>query len=230
MKRLAALMVSLLVALPLPAQASSPIGLSRDGATWDSTLVTPLFDSAERWVPGDTRTETFYVRNQSSDEALLKLTIASIESDPLWVSGELDLSMRVDGATWVALDSGMSTPASVLSPGDDVRVDIRADYEPTGTNQSQTRDLDFTVTALLTEYVDQGVADESADDDDDSGVESGSEEASDNGDTDGSLPATGGTTSARQALSSVILLAAGSILVAFARRRHDEEESETRHV
>ena len=65
---LAALVAASLLVLS-PARAEGELALSSDGVTWTGSLRTPLFDAAERWVPGDERTASFWVANRAAGRA-----------------------------------------------------------------------------------------------------------------------------------------------------------------
>ena len=64
---------------PVAASAQTDrLGLSSDGVTFAETLKKPLFDSAIRWVPGDVRVATFYVRNQAETAGNLQVAIKRV--------------------------------------------------------------------------------------------------------------------------------------------------------
>jgi hypothetical protein len=89
--RLAVLLVLVLTAisLGLPEQPASAtrnwhrVMLSRDGHHWKLGLRVPLFRKQLVLVPGMKQVRTFYVRNQSSGPARLRLVVRVTDSDGL---------------------------------------------------------------------------------------------------------------------------------------------------
>ena len=125
-----------------------------------------LFDDAFRWVPGDSETESFYVRNQGPTDAVMVIEARSADSDELLSNDEIELRARVDGGTWVDLENG--APSKSLSQqrigeDDEVHVDVNATFDPASTNQSQNKALDLTFTVTLADAFERGGDD--ADDD-----------------------------------------------------------------
>jgi hypothetical protein len=131
--------------------ASTQLGLSWDGATWSTTLDGTLFDRAGSirvWVPGDTDTETFYVRNQSSDDAQL-----AIDDDlpPGAPASDFTLSVSMAGGAWLPLtpsNGWAPVDGTLLDHGRQAAVAVKAVFKAASTNQSQTEVLpiDFRVT------------------------------------------------------------------------------------
>ncbi|MBO9521284.1 MAG: LPXTG cell wall anchor domain-containing protein [Nocardioidaceae bacterium] len=146
MKRLLAFLV-LSWGLVLPsAGAAGELGLSPDGVTWASQLPGPIFDPAFRWVPGDSETGTFYVRNQSADLGLLGLTMQSSQVTDLIDLGDLTVSTRLDGGAWTEVST--SGPHTLLTedevePGAVRRIDVRVALDPASGNASQDKALDL---------------------------------------------------------------------------------------
>lgn len=194
--------MSLLLLGSTSAHAVDEIGLSRDGVSWASELPGGLFDSAFRWVPGDSETESFYVRNQGPTDAVMVIEARSADSDELLNKDDIVLRARVDGGTWVDLENG--APSKSLSQqrigeGDEVHVDVNATFDPASTNQSQSKTLDLTFTVTLADALD----------------------GDDGGSDNGLLPDTGAQ------VYSWLVIAAGSMLtlgVWLVRRRgvHDD--------
>lgn len=186
------------------AYAADEIGLSRDGVTWSSALPGGLFDDAFRWVPGDSETESFFVRNQGPSDAVMVIEARSADSDELLSNDDIELRARVDDGTWVELENG--APSKNLSQqriGEDamVHVDVNATFDPASTNQSQTKTLDLTFTVTLADA--NAVLDEGDDSDNDL------------------LPDTGAQISSWLVIVAGVMLTLGVRLVRRREVRHD---------
>ncbi len=120
-----ALTGALLVAGLLPAAADPRIGLSQDGRSFAEQLTEPLFDPAVRWVPGDVRTETLWVRNDSGQSADLIVTLDAPALAGLLASGDVEISSRVRGSEAVveALPATVAA-AEGLTAGEAVPVEL----------------------------------------------------------------------------------------------------------
>ncbi|CUR54684.1 conserved exported hypothetical protein [metagenome] len=192
--------VVLVGALAVPASAAGDqIGLSRDGVTWSDHLAAPLFDPAVRWVPGDTRVESFLVRNQSTTGGLLDLELHDGTVDDLLQTGDLSVATKVGDADWTTVSGeGVALGGAIsVAPGEHERVSVRVSFDEASTNQSQALALDLDLTARLTQ--------------DDQTSTPG-----------GPLPATGGP-SGWVALTGAVLLAAGWLLVGSRRRKEQPD-------
>lgn len=153
---LAALLLAALalVGVPATATAAGELGLSNNGTTWSATLPSPIFDPAFRWVPGDSETGTFYIRNQSPDSGLLDLTMLASQVTELIDSGDLTVSAQVDGGDWVgvttagphALITDEPVPAGAVR-----RINVRVDFDPASTNPTQDQRLDLRFNVALTQ-------------------------------------------------------------------------------
>ena len=93
----AIVIVAAILLAAAPAIAADEVGLSSDGVSWGSALSEPLFDPAFRWVPGDRETASFWVRNESSDAALLDVAILGSSVDALMETGDLSVTVAVAG-------------------------------------------------------------------------------------------------------------------------------------
>ncbi|VXB39964.1 hypothetical protein [Aeromicrobium sp. 9AM] len=144
----------LVIGAASPAAADTEIGLSVDGATWAPTLTAPLFDPDLRWVPGDTRSATFYVRNQSDDVATLSVDVLGTALHTLLDTGDLRISARGDGIDWRAtsrpgthrLVSDVAVPAGASTP-----IDVTVALAPGSSNESMRRQLDLRFRLSLTQ-------------------------------------------------------------------------------
>ncbi|WP_340540090.1 LPXTG cell wall anchor domain-containing protein [Nocardioides sp. GXZ039] len=148
------LLVPIAISLaPAPAWAGPSeddrLGLSSDGTRWGHSLE-PLFAQDERWVPGQTRTATFHVRNQGSDAGLLTVTLAEAARDGLRRSGHLHVAVRAHGAPWTstaATGEQVLLDAAGLDAGESLRLDVRVALDAAAPNATmlQSSDLDFRV-------------------------------------------------------------------------------------
>jgi hypothetical protein len=137
-----------------PAAADTEIGLSVDGATWAPSLTAPLFDPNLRWVPGDTRSATFYVRNQSDDSATLSVDVLGTALHSLLDTGDLTVSARGDEIDWRAtsrpgthrLVSDVAVP-----PGASTPIDVTVAFAPGSSNESMRRQLDLRFRLTVTQ-------------------------------------------------------------------------------
>lgn len=146
--------VLLLGLVVTPARAEDRLGVSADGSTWTTVLAGPLFDPSERWVPGDVRSSTFYVRNQAAEGGTLAIEATAVDLDALVAHDDITLELRRDGGAWEPLPAD-GRPHGLARPGlpasADARIDVRASFTPTSPNRSQTSQLQLDLRVLLTE-------------------------------------------------------------------------------
>lgn len=152
MKRHAMALLAVLgmtVALAAPAAAADELGVSKDAVTWSSELPGSLFDNSTRWVPGDSRTATFYVRNQSADYGKLTIDILGDHVGTLLDLGVLHITASGGGFGITASDGVERRLYMVagIPSGDVVPINITVDFDDTSTNESQllSTDLKFRV-------------------------------------------------------------------------------------
>lgn len=152
------------VLLATPAAADpGRIGLSADGRTWAPTLPAPLFDPNLRWVPGDRRVATFWVRNESGDPADLTIEIVGVGDDSLLRTGDLTVAARPDGGTWREVSHvGTRRLASEVAapPGRARRVDVAVTLDADSTNRSMTRSVALRMRVVLQQSVPATAPDE----------------------------------------------------------------------
>lgn len=121
------------------ASAAGELGLSWDGRTWQPDLTGPIFHSPQRWVPGDSASGRFYVRNQSADPASLAVEYRLPPSE-LMSADDLQIQARIDTGDWVTLAEGttwLPVTDTTLAVGNQLPVDVRAVFEPASANRSQ---------------------------------------------------------------------------------------------
>jgi hypothetical protein len=225
---LLALVVTTVLLGATAARAADGIGISDDGTSWSDGLDAPLFDPALRWVPGDSRTETFFVRNQGPSGATMTIEARSRDEDELLADDDVDLRARADGGAWVELRNGVASTRltdGAIGQGGIVRVDVNARFDPTSTNQSQSRQLALRLRVTLADArgdVDHGGgADADADVDADADADThGPVDAGPGGD-EGNLPATGAPALRDWAALGALTLALGGLLARRGREADD---------
>lgn len=137
-----------------PAQAAGELGLSPDGTTWGSALPGPLFDPASRWVPGDSEVRSFYVRNQSGDDGILDVALVTGPVETLIATGDLKVSAKVGNGPYSSAETTGShlLVNQVFVPSGAVRkVNVKIDFDPASSNQSQLLRLDFHFNVTLSQ-------------------------------------------------------------------------------
>jgi len=149
MSLLAALSMS--VALAAPAAAADELGVSKDGVTWSSEFPSTLFDNATRWVPGDSRNATFYIRNQNAKSGKLTIDILGNHAGTLLDLDVLHITANGGGAAWTPVSDGAEhrlLTDSRIPSGGIVPINVTVDFDDTSTNGSQllSTDLQFRVT------------------------------------------------------------------------------------
>lgn len=148
------LMTLLLMGPAMPVSADPELGLSVDGVAWTSDLTAPLFDPDIRWVPGDTRTATFHVRNGSGDPAVLSVDVLGAQTHTLLETGDLTISAKGGGGPW----RDVSTPGThrlvsdvTIQSGAGTLVEVAAAFSTAADNQSMRRELDLRFRIRLTQ-------------------------------------------------------------------------------
>lgn len=209
-RSIAVALAAVVVATGPAAHADQRIGLSRDGSTWTSAISAPLFDDALLWVPGDVRTESFWVRNQSQDVATLDVTAVRRSTD----DDALVVEARVGRGSWVPLVGSAALPGGTLSAGAKRRVDVRVALDTTSGNATQRRSIPIDFTARLRS---QG-SDVASTDISSTDAPSGSD--------DGELASTGAALDPRLLLGALGALGTGLVLLLAGRRRHTEQEED----
>jgi len=134
--------------------AAGELGLSNDGVTWAASLPSPLFDSSFRWVPGDGQQRSFWVRNQSSDQAVLDVTVLGSSVDSLMETGDLEVKVRAGSGAWHStrqvgrhkLISSMDVAA-----GQQEKITVAVDFDFASTNVSQVKKFNLAFEIRLTQ-------------------------------------------------------------------------------
>lgn len=132
------------VVAPAPAGADGAPQLSADGSNWGTTIREPLFDAQVRWVPGDVRTATFFVRSATGGPSELTVEVMRGQQEALRDTGYLAIETRARGGDWTSATDGIEVDA-----GRPVPVDLRVRLDPRATDQTMklSADLDLLITA-----------------------------------------------------------------------------------
>lgn len=214
---LPATVVAVTLLAPVGAHAADEIGISRDGTSWSSNLDEPLFDPGLRWVPGDTRTSSFFVRNQGPSGSAITIEVRSLDSDELLADDDIHLRARAAEGAWVDLRNEVTSTRlteETIEQAAAVRVDVNATFDRASTNQSQVGRLAIAFRVRLADADADAAAGEPGDGDLDGAAPSA-------GDTVGHLPDTGFATPRWIVLSGLGLALVGVLLAS--RLRGDRE-------
>lgn len=135
------------------ARAVEGISFSRDGSSWSSQLADPLFHESLRWVPGDIRTERFWVRNDSPLSARMDVDLIATSVDALIDTGDLLIEVRIGGDEWhpTSVDDTHRLASLSTAAGEAHSVDVRVTFLAEANNQSQTLPLALELRVTLTE-------------------------------------------------------------------------------
>jgi hypothetical protein len=112
------------------AWAANPVELSSDGVHYGSTLSAPVFSTIPTLVPGDSATAGFWVRNPSSDRAVLAVVVRRAVAAPADLSTTLSIRAAADGVTGGTVTFRDARSCAVLitgvrlDPGEEVEVDL----------------------------------------------------------------------------------------------------------
>lgn len=133
-----------------PAAAADELGLSRDGTTWSSSIDVPLFEESIRWVPGDSRSAVFYVRNKGGTPGDLTIDVTSSRAGGLMASEDLRIIASGGGGTWTSVNKPgtrrlLSTPDIADSAVVPITVSVTFDASSINTTQRQATSLRFAV-------------------------------------------------------------------------------------
>jgi len=205
MKRNLAVLFAVLIALfssAAPAAAAGELGISSDGVTFTPTFHGPLFDSDVRWVPGDTRSATFYVRNEGGTPARMSVDVLGDHVGDLLDSGDVTITASASsssGSTTSGVERRLVALPQVAA-NEIVPVTVRVDFDFSSPNTTQLRSTDLRFRVNLSQ--------------------TSAEVGGDDG--NGPLPDTGAPTLWTLALGAV-LLGTGVAIVSRRRQTHQGE-------
>jgi len=134
-----------------PAFASSPLQLSLDGIHWTDSITDPLFDPAMRWVPGDSETATFFVRNDGGGAGDLRVDVIGSAAGQLLDSGMLHITAKGGGGTWSSVSSPglhrlLTAPHIPDGAVEPIAVNVAFDAAATNPTRVSSAKLQFRVT------------------------------------------------------------------------------------
>lgn len=212
-----------------PASAADEIGLSLDGTHWVDTLEDPLLDPGVTWVPGDSTTVSFYVRNQADTAAVLSAAVLTDDGDRLLSDRHVSLRARA-GGRWFPLVNGHDSPAltaASISPDGKVRVDVEAAFDPASSNASQSAALDLMLRVRLADAVEDMnpvPVDPTPTDGSEKPNDADEERDAPPAGTD-HLPRTGSDTPAILIWTALLAMTAGAAFVAAGRREREDDDA-----
>ncbi|MFD7074231.1 LPXTG cell wall anchor domain-containing protein [Nocardioides sp. NPDC059952] len=146
---LLALLVISTVAAAAPAAATEPVQLSNDGRTWAADLPRPLFEPEVRWVPGDSREATFWVRDAGESRGALTVSADVRDTDGLLAEGAMSLRLRRGEGEWQDVRPGARAELGRLEQGARDRIGVAATYAPGAGNDTMDRSLTFSLDVRL---------------------------------------------------------------------------------
>ncbi|MDO9457446.1 LPXTG cell wall anchor domain-containing protein [Nocardioides sp.] len=195
--------------------------VSADGVTWSQNLKAPLFEPRIRWVPGDVRERTFYVRNNRPDAGDLQLVVERAKQDALLETGTLTLAARAGNGPWTEIESGgrhALIDDDAIGGRDEVKVQVRATMDYDAPNGTMVLDSDLAFDLRLTDS-DAGT---NTGTNTGGGSGGGTSDGDGNAGASGNLPDTGAQLRPWLLPFALLLLGFGALLVT--RRTTDDEE------
>ena len=206
--------------------ATGGLAVSADGSTWVDSISDPLFDSDLRWVPGDARAASFFVRNQGGSTADLTVDVIGSTAGGLLDSGDLSITATGGGGVWEAANSPgthrlLTTPD--IADGATEEIEVTIAFDGASPNQTQLLAAELTFLVTLTDDRAGGPGEDDDEGDGDSGSDDG------DGSLGGLLPDTGATLLRWVAVIAAVLLGTGLAVLA-RHRRHDQPVEERSRV
>ncbi len=134
--------------------------VSLDGRHWSAGLSRPLFDPALRWVPGDARTASLWVRNEGETTAALTLAMRAADADGLIAHGVVRIEAQAGDGPWVPIDPARPGRrlAGDLGVGAQERITVRASYDPAADNDTQRDRVELSFQVTLSDATAAGPA------------------------------------------------------------------------
>lgn len=125
------------------------VALSLDGRFWAQDLTDPLFDEDLRWVPGDRRQASFFVRNSGQSDAELFVAIDVEGRVGSAAHAAVDLALH-DGETEVdTVAYGSGVALGRIREGAVKQVDVSALFRGDAGNETMEQYLHFRLTVTL---------------------------------------------------------------------------------
>lgn len=139
----------------MQAPAGAAIELSRDGVHWEAELSAPLFDPGARWVPGDSRTATFLLRNRGPVDAWLAVSAEQLPVPGANSTGALEFAARIGDGAWRPATATGTVDGMVLASADPgaypSAVEVRVTFPASADNGTQLGETRVSIRARLTE-------------------------------------------------------------------------------
>lgn len=206
-------LTALMLLVPSAASAADEIGLGRDGVTFAPALTAPLFAPEIRWVPGDVRTERFWVRNNMSTPAILEIDLRSDPVGELLASGDLLVTAVAPGGRAVTVTgNGQVLTDAPVAAATSIPVDVTVSFDAASTSRTENLSSQLVFGVRLTDSSDVGNS--GGNNGNGSGTGSG---GADNGGTNASsgnvLPGTGASVPLWLLVVAAAAAVAGALLV-----------------
>lgn len=143
-----------LAGAPDAVAANDHLQLSVDGQSYSSSFSGPVFEPAQRYVPGASNTATLWLRNNSGERASLSSAAVIVRSDPelngylgLQTGSGPELSARsMLGVQGTCTDVG---PTIDLGPGEERKLTLVVDLAVEAPNETMNRTADVDLVFLL---------------------------------------------------------------------------------
>jgi len=103
------------------AHAAGSIGVSDDGVTFGASYPGSLFDSIAHLVPMDSDSESFYIRNDTTEAAFLRIVLRDVTYSDAAYGAALSLSASTSARTGTPTPLTSATPCVVLVEGQTVQ-------------------------------------------------------------------------------------------------------------
>jgi len=139
----------------IPARRWSPLGLSRMGHHWSSNLHKPLFGRHLDLVPGQTEKRTFYVRNQSGEQARLRVSVNITDAHGSLQRDAFRVAARTRAGWWqhVRHTGSHAVLWRTMAKGAVIPVTLRVRIRPRADNTSMDRGLRLQVKVRLSKRI-----------------------------------------------------------------------------
>jgi LPXTG-motif cell wall-anchored protein len=153
-RRIGVVVALLLVVASAAPAAADEVRLSLDGQTWSDELRSPLYDAGARWVPGETRVRSFWVRDAGPSDSVLRIGVDTHDEDGLLADGQVVLAVRLAGGAWQGVPDGAD--AMPLVEGELVRrgsakVDVRVGFGWQAPDPTMNRRTSFDLVVRLSD-------------------------------------------------------------------------------
>jgi len=155
------LVAFLVLSVAGPSQAAisarhwSRLGLSRMGNHWTPNLDKPLFGRNLDLVPGQTEKRTFYVRNQSGEQARLRVSVNITKAHRSLQRDAFRVAARTRAGWWqhVRHTGSHAVLWRTMARGAVIPVTLRVRIRPRADNSSMDRGLRLQVKVRLSQRI-----------------------------------------------------------------------------